>query len=563
MKILSKSNVVKRKQVEHTITERRVLGYTRHPFIIQLHYAFQTRDKLFLVVDYAGGGEMFFHLGRLGRFKESMARFYSAQLVLALGHLHKLGVVYRDLKPENVLFDELGHVKLADFGLSKEGITESTEGTKSFCGTPEYLAPEVLNRTGHGTAVDWWSLGSLIYEMLTGLPPWYTRDRKLLYERLRSAPLEFPSHVSEHARSIISSLLVRDPSARLGAVRDAAELMEHPFFSGMDWRALYKRELTPPFLPQVRAGEGDTRYFDAQFTEMPANIALEDEKESPTNPPNSLFANFTYDGPSMLASRPSRGLSFSLAPSPTVGGGSFSMDPAGRDGVPITGPGGATLRRTGSNNASQLGVSYGGGPPQRTISSDIAGGISAVKFNPGGKEPLDKEKLPVLPSGPSGLTQLLKGDSARSSPRPDAVPVGVSRPVAVHGASPSLRGVAPTGVPAVSPILQYPSDTRGYSNRVITGATVSPVVAPSSYHPTAGGYATGHYSRGSPSAITPPLAIPHSSVGGYDSMVPRPPSASARVLNVTRGVPSARTMNPEPHLGGGAGSARKGYSTAR
>ena len=129
------------------------------------------------------------HLGKAGRFKESVARFFSAELVLALGHLHRRKVVYRDLKPENILLDATGHIKLADFGLSKEGIHSAAEGTKSFCGTPEYLAPEILDRTGHGTAVDWWSLGMLLYEMLTGLPPWYTRDRKELYSRLRSAPL--------------------------------------------------------------------------------------------------------------------------------------------------------------------------------------------------------------------------------------------------------------------------------------------------------------------------------------------------------------------------------------
>ena len=159
MKILDKKNIIRRNQVEHTITERRVLGRTKHPFIVTLHFAFQTGKKLYFVLDYCSGGELFFHLGRCGRLRESLACFYSAEITLALSHLHSVGIVYRDLKPENILLDKDGHVKLADFGLSKEGIPNGVSGTGSFCGTAEYLAPEILNRAGHGTGVDWWALG--------------------------------------------------------------------------------------------------------------------------------------------------------------------------------------------------------------------------------------------------------------------------------------------------------------------------------------------------------------------------------------------------------------------
>jgi serine/threonine protein kinase len=162
MKVLKKENIVKRNQVEHTRTERSVLGYVRHPFVVGLQMAFQTRDKLFFVLDYCAGGELFCHLQRLGKFAEPRARFYTAELVLALAHVHALGVVYRDLKPENVLLDARGHVRLTDFGLSKEGVTLHAKGAHSFCGTPEYLAPEILARRGHGRAVDWWSLGALL-----------------------------------------------------------------------------------------------------------------------------------------------------------------------------------------------------------------------------------------------------------------------------------------------------------------------------------------------------------------------------------------------------------------
>jgi len=203
MKVLAKQNIIKRKQVEHTRTERNVLGKLNHPFIVKLHYAFQTEAKLYFVLDYCAGGELFFHLSRMKKFPEHMARFYAAEIALALDTMHKNGVVYRDLKPENILLDGDGHIKLADFGLAKEGVHEAAEGAHSLCGTPEYLSPEVLDRQGHGTAVDWWNLGMVLYEMLTGLPPWYTTDRDKLFERLRSAPLKFPFYVTRPAASII------------------------------------------------------------------------------------------------------------------------------------------------------------------------------------------------------------------------------------------------------------------------------------------------------------------------------------------------------------------------
>lgn len=301
MKILAKQTVVKRKQVEHTKTERRVLGYTKHPNIVSLHYAFQSRSKLYFVLDYCAGGELFFHLGRLGRFKEDMACFYTAQLVLAIGHLHKLKVVYRDMKPENVLLDDKGNIKIADFGLSKEGIAHSTSGTGSFCGTPEYLAPEILARRGHGTAVDWWSLGMILFEMLTGLPPWYTRDRKQLYESIRAAPLTVPNYVSPLAVSVLKGLLERNPAKRLGGgPRDAAEVMEHPWFAGIDWDKMKRGELTPVFLPRMN-GSTDTRYFDKEFTRLPVTDEL--GQSVPTAGAQPSFPDFTFMTPSELSSR--------------------------------------------------------------------------------------------------------------------------------------------------------------------------------------------------------------------------------------------------------------------
>ena len=226
MKVLRKDYIIKKNQVEHTKTERSVLGRAvHHPYIVGLNMAFQTSDKLFLVLDYCPGGELFFHLGKVGRFPEERARFYAAQITLALEYVHQMDVIYRcagvfvrcvfvchsyfcilfvvylrDLKPENVLLDAVGNVRLTDFGLSKEGVSDHSTGANSFCGTPEYIAPEVLRREGHGRAVDWWSLGALLYEMITGLPPFYSRNRETMFEKIMKAELSFPEQISEVRR---------------------------------------------------------------------------------------------------------------------------------------------------------------------------------------------------------------------------------------------------------------------------------------------------------------------------------------------------------------------------
>jgi serine/threonine protein kinase len=298
MKILSKSHLIKRKQVEHTKTERRVLSVVSHPFIVGLHYAFQTESKLYFVLDYCPGGELFFHLSRMGKFDEKMVRFYGAELVVALEHLHSLGVVYRDLKPENILLDEMGHIKLADFGLAKDHVTEVDSGATSLCGTPEYLAPEVLARKGHGTAVDWWGLGMVLYEMLTGLPPWYTRNRQELFARIREAPLEIPKYLSPDAASLIALLLHRDPEKRLGS-RGAAEVKSHRYFKSVDWDGLLWAD--PPFKPSdPQAKEaGDTSNFDKEFTELPVSGTPMSKMTPGSEVPRNMFAGFTFEAPTM------------------------------------------------------------------------------------------------------------------------------------------------------------------------------------------------------------------------------------------------------------------------
>lgn len=268
IKILSKHAIVKKQQVEHTRTERRVLASISHPFVVCLHYAFQTMDKLYFVLDYCPGGDLFFHLSRCGCFPEAMAKFYAAEIILALIHLHEQGIVYRDLKPENIMLDVDGHVKLADFGLAKEGVTSELNGTYTMCGTPEYLPPEILNRAGHGTAVDWWNLGMVIYEMLTGRPPWYTQDRQELFNRLRGADLAFPQGLSPEAMNLIEGLLMRDPAKRLGAI-DVREITYHPFFSEIDWNLLYNRQVQPLYRPCQYTDPIDAANFEEEFTKLP------------------------------------------------------------------------------------------------------------------------------------------------------------------------------------------------------------------------------------------------------------------------------------------------------
>ncbi len=248
MKILRKSHLVKRRQIERTKTERKVLSLVNHPFIMKLHFAFQSEDKLYLVLDYCPGGELFFHLSRFRRFPERVARFFAAELLLAIGHIHKRGIIFRDMKPENVLLDADGNVKLGDFGLAKCGIVHPLEGALSMCGTPEYMAPEVLAQAGHGFCVDYWGLGMILYEMMTGLPPWYTTDRAKLFRKLKSAPLDIPPYFSAQAASCVSGLLERDPRRRLG-VLGIRSAMEHPFFRNVNWRALYARRVEPPIRP--------------------------------------------------------------------------------------------------------------------------------------------------------------------------------------------------------------------------------------------------------------------------------------------------------------------------
>jgi serine/threonine protein kinase len=302
MKVLQKKNLVARRQVEHTRSERNVLEQMAGvPFIVNVRYAFQTHDKLYLVLDFAQGGELFFHLKKLGRFNQRAVQFYAAQMVLALENVHKLDVIYRDLKPENVLLDKDGYICLTDFGLSKEGVQGDDEGTSTFCGTPEYLAPEVLKEgSAHGKAVDWWAMGTLLYEMLHGLPPFYSQNVAEMYDKIQNERLVFPKHFQPNTRSFLAGLLERDPAQRF----DVYQIKAHPFFAGVDWDKLLNKEYAAPMVPRLR-DELDLSYFDSQFTqeEPPTETPIEEGGLMRASVTGGMFEGFTFDQTAAEAAR--------------------------------------------------------------------------------------------------------------------------------------------------------------------------------------------------------------------------------------------------------------------
>jgi len=297
MKVLRKDNIIAKKQVAHTKAEKHILEKVSHPFIIKLNYAFQTEGKLYLILDYVNGGELFWHLKNSGRFDEDRVRFYTAEIVSALGHLHELGVVYRDLKPENLLIDTEGHICITDFGLSKE--IDNEEGTNTFCGTPEYLAPEILaGNHHHNTAVDWWSLGILTYEMLTGLPPFYSKNMNIMYQKIMTAELSFPPYINDETQSLLRGLLTRDVPKRLGS-NGVGEIKSHPYFSSINWNKLEKREVPAPWTPDV-AGTADTSQIDPMFTSEKAEDSMVDTGFVEATGGDAHFEGFTYVNPDAL-----------------------------------------------------------------------------------------------------------------------------------------------------------------------------------------------------------------------------------------------------------------------
>ena len=246
MKVLRKERIIGQNLLKYALAEKNVLSDSNHPFIVKLKYAFQTSTKLFLVLEYCPNGDLSKHLSFEKRFKEPRAKFYICEVLLALENLHKRDVIFRDLKPDNVVLDNEGHCKLTDFGLSKEGVTENAFA-QSFCGSIAYLAPEMLTKQGHGKAVDWYLLGVLFYEMLVGITPYFTTRKEDIFYNIEYGELRIPNFVSKEAAELLKRLLERNPNKRLGGCgRDAEEIKEHPYFKDVDWKKVYEKKIKPP-----------------------------------------------------------------------------------------------------------------------------------------------------------------------------------------------------------------------------------------------------------------------------------------------------------------------------
>lgn len=261
IKVLTKERVVKMKQVEHTNSEREMLERVRHPFLVNLWGTFKDSKNLYMVMDFVAGGELFSLLRKSQRFPDPVAKFFAAEVALALDYLHSLDIIYRDLKPENILLAADGHVKITDFGFAKH----VPDITWTLCGTPDYLAPEIVQSRGYNKSVDWYALGVLMFEMLAGYPPFFTEDSNpmRLYEKIIAGRIRYPAYFAPEAKDLLKSLLTPDITKRFGNLANGSrDIFGHVWFQEVDWERLYRKEIPAPYVPKVE-GDWDASNFDA------------------------------------------------------------------------------------------------------------------------------------------------------------------------------------------------------------------------------------------------------------------------------------------------------------
>ncbi|KAG7349219.1 serine/threonine protein kinase [Nitzschia inconspicua] len=313
MKVISK-RVLKRKSgyIENVQAERNILKRVCHPFVVKMHCSFQTKEKLFIIMDFLAGGELFLKLGKEGIFLERDAAFYLAEMILGVDHLHQLGILHRDLKPENILLGNDGHICLTDFGLAKDfgsdwnnqDGTEDQERATTICGTQEYMAPEMVANKGYGKAADYWSLGCIAYEMLSGLPPFSSKQgSKELFRKIMSEKVKMPPGSTAAACKLLKGLLNRNPDARLGAARSnmfevggIAGLKQAPFFAKIDWTKLENKEVPPPYALTVDH-DLDVRHFHNEFTDMPLPRSVREmskDDHQPRRVQSGTFRGFSF-----------------------------------------------------------------------------------------------------------------------------------------------------------------------------------------------------------------------------------------------------------------------------
>lgn len=301
LKSLKKADLVNARQVEHTTTERYVLEQINSPFLVHLSFAFQTPEKLYIVMDYLTGGELFFWLKKHHRFTEVRAKLYMAECVLAIEAMHDKDIIHRDLKPENILLDKEGHLKIVDYGLAKGGITScgGDDGgvrTKTFCGTPEYVSPELIENRGHGKGVDWWALGAIMYEMLYGLPPFYDTNVTVMYKKILHDELKFKADVavSSTAKAFIRKMLVREVMQRMGSRDGSVEVKGDAFFNSLEFKKVAKRSYVPEFVPPKQKNDADTRNFEKEFTDERPADSLASTTMTESMAAKANFEGFTF-----------------------------------------------------------------------------------------------------------------------------------------------------------------------------------------------------------------------------------------------------------------------------
>lgn len=255
MKVIKKQHIIDTNHITHTVAEKNILSGMHHPFLVSLRHAFQSDRKIYFVMEFMKGGELFQHLRKVKRFTEPQVRFFAACVVMALGHLHNKDYIYRDLKPENVLLDEKGYAMLTDFGLAK--YLQVNDVAKTFCGTPEYMAPEIILNKGCNRQADWWGLGILVYELLVGRPPFYDENVQEMYTKTLIKQPRFPSRliVSAEAKDFIIGLLQKNAEKRLGSIADSLEIMNHPWFKSFNWGKLLEKTLPAPYTPDIKNWE--------------------------------------------------------------------------------------------------------------------------------------------------------------------------------------------------------------------------------------------------------------------------------------------------------------------
>lgn len=280
IKILERQKVVSMMQTEHVVYEKKVLQSIDFPFLVNYRYHFKDNANLFLVLEFIPGGEMFTNLQKVGKYPEVQARFYAAQVVLSFEYLHYLGIVYRDLKPENLLIDGTGYLKITDFGFAKR-IDDKI--TMTMCGTPEYLAPEVIKNVGYSYSVDWWALGILIFEMSCGKPPFASEEPMKIFEKIMNARVKYPNTFNPVLKDCVRNLLIPDSQKRLGSTKEGSDGVKmHEWFKVIDWQKLFDRKIPAPYVPEIK-GIDDTsnfeEYDEPPLLELPEEIYAEQFKD--------------------------------------------------------------------------------------------------------------------------------------------------------------------------------------------------------------------------------------------------------------------------------------------